>query len=595
MSETGSVDLFKSRLAQLKKVLERDARIAENLFYAALQLEKNKELKSSVNELIERHRMKVKKGYIYLPDDEKDRPGAVKALLKDAFDLLLKAFNVDKAQLVQRKSSEPKVHALQLFELQSTLEAQTAVQAGAFESTMQDLDTIDTSTPLEQSVIVPPPSEGDEPTIIEVQSPQTPHAPVAPVQPTTISKPAIAEQKPGESSSSGKPTSYPSPPVTPSSVRKPIPLPPRFPQRGTIQATPVVPPSTQAIVQPLVNVQKPIGSPALVPTRKPAPMRPVEATSAPASPTAQVKKPVPLPPTAAKPAPAPVAPVPASALAPPSPMTYEYYVCNRCGAETSKSAIRQVGTYLECPKCKFSFSHAEAVIIQKAAPGAEQVTTSGQEETKKPFDIYASKLPGEDESLVRPSLLFADREEEAKRAMKKVAPARVSDGGRPKPRPVPTDRLVRPSEVLGLNEDQALAEQPAAANKRPAEKTPSEAEKIVQNEASEYFNDQEPSITPETEKIAQAPASEYFVEETPDHPAWKKSPEIPPKAQPKVPPKAVPVAVVTPTEEPAQGDACPKCGALKYSKIQDRSKVISYNPLMYGYKKKCTMCSHEFD
>ncbi len=97
MSEMGNADLFKSRLAQLKKVLERDARIAENLFYAALQLDKNKELKSGVYELIEKHRMKVKKGYLYLPDDEKDRPAAVKALLKDAFDFLLKAFNIDKA------------------------------------------------------------------------------------------------------------------------------------------------------------------------------------------------------------------------------------------------------------------------------------------------------------------------------------------------------------------------------------------------------------------------------------------------------------------------------------------------------------------
>jgi DNA-directed RNA polymerase subunit RPC12/RpoP len=281
----------------------------------------------------------------------------------------------------------------------------------------------------------------------------------------------------------------------------------------------------------------------------------------------------------------------------PSPITYEYYVCNRCGTETSKSVIRQVGAYLECPKCNFSFSRAEAVVIQKAAPGSERSTKSGQEETTKPFDIYASKQPGEDESLVRPSFLFADREKESEVAMKRVAPARVAEGGRPKPRAVPTDRLVRPSEFLGLKDDQVPTDQAITTAKKPAEKPVSEAEKIVKHEASEYFGDQEPSssasrpASADTQKIAQAPASEYFVEETPDHPAWKKGPEAPLKVAPEA---NTPLSAAV-TEPPAPGDACPKCGSSKYSKIQDRSKIISYNPLMYGYKKKCTMCSHEFD
>jgi len=42
-------------------------------------------------------------------------------------------------------------------------------------------------------------------------------------------------------------------------------------------------------------------------------------------------------------------------------------------------------------------------------------------------------------------------------------------------------------------------------------------------------------------------------------------------------------------------DRCPKCGSMKFTKIQDRRKIISYNPLVYGYKKKCLQCSFEFD
>ncbi|MBN2153882.1 MAG: hypothetical protein JW839_20665, partial [Candidatus Lokiarchaeota archaeon] len=249
MTETANVDLFKSRLAQLKKVLERDGKIAENLFYAALQLEKSNELKSDVQSIIEKHKIKAKKGYLTLPDDEKDKPAAVKALLKDAFDFLLKAFNVDKSQLVQRKPTEQKAHALQLFELQSTLEAQAAAQSGAFESTMQDLDQIDTSTPLEQAVIVPTPTEGAEPTKQEPPAP-VPRPPVAPAQPTSVSRLAIAEQVGETSSSDEKPPVHGPSPVTPTPVRKPVPLPPRSTQRGTIQATPVVPLSVTALIKP---------------------------------------------------------------------------------------------------------------------------------------------------------------------------------------------------------------------------------------------------------------------------------------------------------------------------------------------------------
>ncbi|MEX2754800.1 MAG: hypothetical protein Q6365_005360 [Candidatus Sigynarchaeota archaeon] len=579
MSETTNADLFKSRLAQLKKVLERDGKIAENLFYAALQLDKNKEFKSSVQEILDKHKMKVKKGYLCLPDDEKDRSTAVKALLKDSFEFLLKAFNVDKSQLVQRPRSEQKLHALQLFEMQSTLEAQAASQAGAFESTMQDLDKIDTSTPLEQIINVAPNSEVEAPAKSEPRPVQAPMPPVPPAQPTVISKLAMAEQKPDASPTSGVkplPVSSTIPPV----VRKPTPLPPRYQQKGTIQATPVVHSSAQDVVTPTEPAQTPTGAQALVPTRKPISPAPDAIKPAPEPPAASMPNPAPeataapalgpFPPPskATVPAPSPLVPEPASAPIPAPPITYEYYVCNRCGVETSRSAIRQVGAFIECPNCKFTFSRAEATIIQKAPPGSDKATGTRQDESKSSFDLFGSKQPSEDESLIRPSWLFADKEKEGAPPARTAPTVKAPEGGSTKPRPEPSERLVRPSQYLGLSENSSPSNQPEPA--------PSPA-------------DSKPAPT-EAEKIAEAPASEYFVEEQPDLQRMKKVPRGPIEKAPVLTPR--------PSETPAQetpGDLCPRCGASKYSKIQDRNKVISYNPLMYGYKKKCTMCSFEFD
>ncbi|MBN2152968.1 MAG: hypothetical protein JW839_16065, partial [Candidatus Lokiarchaeota archaeon] len=266
-------------------------------------------------------------------------------------------------------------------------------------------------------------------------------------------------------------------------------------------------------------------------------------------------------------------PPPTPAPAPPAPVTYEYYVCNRCGEETSKSAIRQVGAFIECPKCKFTFSRAEATVILKQAPGADKTTGSDQDEPKAQFNLFASKQAGEDESLVRPSLLFADREQERTPPTMRGPPAKPAVGGQVKPRPAPAERLVRPSEYLGLAAGTPPSNQ--AAREAPARPGPDAGTAA-------------PAPT-DAARIAEAPASEYFVEEQPD---LQRARPVP--MGPVEDPQSIP-ACPGPSEAPGQGGACPKCGSLKYSKIQDRSKVISYNPLMYGYKKKCTMCSFEFD
>lgn len=586
MSEMSNVDLFKSRLAQLKKILERDARIAENLFYAALQLDKNKELKAGVQSIIEKHKLKVKKGYIALPDDVKDRPAAVKALLKDAFELLLKAFSVDKASLVPRKTPEIKVHALQLFEMQSTLETESHAQAHVFESTMHDLDSIDTSTPLEQTVIFSPPTEDGEhespPTSTQpVPVNYMPAPPKPPAQPVVVSKLALAEQAAGENAHGDKPAIIVLSPGS-SAPQKTIPLPPKTPSREQK-------PGGGATGSP---VEKQAG------VAKPGPALPVAINQAP------VLVHVPTPATVSSSAPVSTASTSATSIASTTqsqPMSYEYYVCNRCGAETSKSVIKQTGSFLECPSCKFKFSRAEATVIKKAPPASDIPARSISDDGKKQFDIYASKLPGEDESLIRPSALFGNRdkadiedkparpsavakEKEPVPPVRLLKPVKPTEAPRPKPRPVPSERLVRPSEVLGMKE----------ATRR------SEAEKIVQNAADEYENVEEelepvqPTRSVDAEKIAQTTASEYFEEGV--VPALTQQP-VSKVSKPAFPPSeaTAPAPISSPEAPPGPGDICPRCGASKYSRVQDRNKIISYNPLMYGNKKRCTMCSFEFD
>ncbi|MFX0098903.1 MAG: hypothetical protein ACFFCS_04930, partial [Candidatus Hodarchaeota archaeon] len=99
---------------------------------------------------------------------------------------------------------------------------------------------------------------------------------------------------------------------------------------------------------------------------------------------------------------------------------YKFYVCNRCGAETSKLEIMKSGKYLECPKCYFQFSPHEALLIYKTAeeiapvekvsPVVEQ--RHEQREMKgdhliKPSDLLKKPEPKKDASLVRPSELFS--------------------------------------------------------------------------------------------------------------------------------------------------------------------------------------------
>jgi len=141
------IELFKTRLAQLKKVLERDGKIPEALFDKAMQFDKSEELKKEVLNILIKFKFKIKKGYISLPNENGDREAQTRDFFRETFDTLVKAYGFDIAELAPKKPQAPQLaSALKLFEMEDELATETGTQA--FESTMQALDTIDTSTPL---------------------------------------------------------------------------------------------------------------------------------------------------------------------------------------------------------------------------------------------------------------------------------------------------------------------------------------------------------------------------------------------------------------------------------------------------------------
>ncbi|HME54250.1 MAG TPA: hypothetical protein VKM55_18645 [Candidatus Lokiarchaeia archaeon] len=527
------IELFKTRLAQLKKVLERDGKISEALFDKAMQLEKSEALKKEIMDILTNHKFKIKKGYISLPTESGDKEAIVREFFRETFDTLVKAFGFDMAELVTKEQQSPKTaSALQLFEMQDELAAGEETGVQAFESTMQELDSIDTSTPLESIMDISPPVEDETTETTEIEQTRAEE---------TILDAELPSEKIEEEIRPG---------ITKQQVEEPYPVP----------------------------------SPPAIPL-------PVKRGLAPGVPTP-----------------------------PPAEIAYTYYVCSRCGAEISKKDIKQSGSYLECPQCNFTFSRAEATVIQKKPgnvdkSGPRKVESRGkvepgieQSEQGESFNLFADKG---DESLVRPSDLFKSRKDEFGSEPRDADESRQPLQPREKPRkPEPGERLVRPSEYLGQLKDNAATEE-----------STSEPAIIPETVAEES---QEPGIEPNTSSASQVQEESNTggtqpVEETPVEtpiPTFKQH-QIPKAATP-VPEKLRYSAresqmigdhlvkpserVVRPSElreiameKKDAEEKCPRCGSTKFTKIQDRTKIVSYNPLLYGSRKKCTMCSFIFD
>lgn len=530
MSE--NIELFKTRLAQLKKVLERDGKIAEELFYKAMQLDKSEDLKKEVMGIIANHKFKIKKGYIELPSETGDREAQVREFFRETFDYLVKAFGFDMSELVTKEPQPPKsASALKLFEMQDELSIETETGTQAFESTMQELDTIDTSIPLESLMNDSQPVDDGTTETSNSEQVSTEEIGIIPESvPEEIEEPAPPEQ------------------------------------------------ITQSEEKPILQKPKPRVSPALVKTNI----------------------------------------VPEVSRPPVAEITYIYYVCSRCGAEISKKDMKQSGSYLECPSCHFTFSQAEATVIQKkfgsqdkASPRKIETLDKIEPEIEQAkqgesFDLFSDKG---DESLVRPSDLFRNNKDAFASAPKKDVISKQSLQPHEKPRkPVPGDRLIRPSEYLGQMQENVAAEENTIEHTIIPESVPEENKPpVIESSAN-----QEPSVQ-EDLKARAVPSIKRKTVEKPK--PVSREPQLQKVAKPVKTnhgPKENRVIgdhLVKPSERlvrPSElreiamekkdaEEKCPRCGSTKFTKIQDRSKIVSYNPLMYGSRKKCTACSLIFD
>ncbi len=244
----------------------------------------------------------------------------------------------------------------------------------------------------------------------------------------------------------------------------------------------------------------------------------------------------------------------------PEEQEYSFYVCNRCGNEISRFDIETLGDFLECPRCRFRFSRTEARIVQKKiAPVQINVLSesstptrynfNNQEELVKPSQLFQPEASPGDPSLIKPSDLFGTPgpvlvpEPEAglppasRRAARRVI---NPTSGRNLGEASHDDSLVRPSMFLeGGQQDVVDSTGPASV----------EEQTFVNKNGGD--------------------SSEHLV-----RPSQLLDKE---------------------RDQNLDSSKCPFCNSPKYTKVQDRSKVISYNPLIYGTRKKCTSCSKEFD
>ena len=637
------IELFKTRLAQLKVVLERDGKIAETLFDKAMQFDKSENLKNEVTDILIKHKFKIKKGYISLPETA-DRAEIVREFFRETFDTLVKAFGFDITELAPPlKAPEKQASALKLFEMEDELAIETGTQA--FESTMQALDTIDTSTPLESIMDGSPPIESNTVELVNPEQIPAEEAQITPVVSTEEiegqSPPAQAmEQETVSELQVPTPTEIPVPiEQMPSAPEEIVISPPKEQVPSPLEEQVLSPLEEQVPSPPEEQVPSPPAKQVPSPPAKQVPSPPVKhvltlpAKQVPSPPMKQVlslpAKQVPSPPVKLVPKPPvklvpspPVkqVPVPKVQKPPAAEISYTYYVCNRCGAEISKMDIKQSGSYLECPRCNFTFSRAEASTIQKK-PGSQDKATSQYAETRgkgepaieetsqgENFDLFSDKG---DESLVRPSDLFKDRQDMFIGAPEKEVESKQALQSREKPqKKVPGERLVRPSEYLGQMQENIAPEGNAGE--------PATSPEVASGESVETRI--ESSGTPESEvqddmNTRAAPARKAPMVQAP-----KPAPQarqvskgatlvaMKPKQETKEP-QFLNDHLVKPSErlvrpselreiakeKQAIEEKCPHCGSTKFTKIQDRTKIVSYNPLMYGSRKKCSTCSFIFD
>jgi transcription elongation factor Elf1 len=488
-----NVDLFKSRLAQVKAELQKEGKIADNLFFSALLLDsdKNKNQRNNILQILTKHGWKIKKGYIQLPEGNRDE--IIEAFLSDGQIYIMAAFGVSAVDL-EADTTEPTSASIAsgLFKMQEEYGAgtkETEEEAPAPEFGLGQASEYDYEAailPASKPPTVPPEAASEfapEPPLytgIDVASEYAEQAlPARAPEDLPAAMPEPEPQSTPEMNSEPVASEYQElermVPHEAEVSAPPVPERPAEKSSSKSWSTHPLPVKKQAnTAQQASSLQEAAAAIKAAPKSREKPGKTGKNQGKTGKTGGRNRE---------KPKAKPAA----------APTSYDYYVCARCGAETSKSEIKHSRSFLECPICAFQFSPSEATIIRKSA--AQEVEAYGAEE-----DISSAG-----------SSQVADKGTKAKKTM------------------MPNASTEAP-EMAGIDVDQPLKE--ACESDESSQGQPAPA----------------PASQPDASQGGEAAACK-----------------------------------------------CPKCGSTEFTKIQDRSKVISYNPLMYGFKKKCLKCSKEYD
>ncbi|MHA1791631.1 MAG: hypothetical protein ACTSVI_03235 [Promethearchaeota archaeon] len=610
---TEDLKLFKKRLTQLKNVLVTRDNVPQGIFYGMFKLDKDSADKEIVNAILKKHGFQLKKKNIILGKVKGDREVKVKAFLKDALPFFLKSFGVDKEALKQvpSKQEPEKPAALSLFSMQDQLKSEIE------EAPVDDSTTIaEISTDI--GVPIPEGSEDITEELGETSIPQN--------LPDTVKTPEISsELKTKEQESPTTPSFALSPekdqvqdlslitrpmPVTSArALEKKISLEEKLNLKAQ-QIELSLPGEEHANVASSANVkeEEQIEFPTIELDAQEYNIEDNEISSETESEastgntiTAEIQAPqeTTLEPTKVAPEPEisreteleEVEPEVAQQLVAPE-IVYEFYLCSRCGEEIKKTDILHAGNYLQCPKCSFKFSKNEAKIIKKKPEELLEIkATKKKQEKSDKVTIEESDY----ETLVRPSQLFGNKTETVEK----------------------TETLIRPSQLFGQGKKPgARVEAPPALKKPPITQKkeheqkksigngehlvrPSDFLKIRGEKLPEDKNEYEPikQIQQQTRAtIPTTPASRKMkTEERLVRPSELMQASQGPKENNVEERLVRPSELMQASQAPKETLKCPRCGSTKFTKIQDRTKIISYNPLIYGFKKKCVNCSFEFD
>jgi len=416
--------IFKKRLTQLKNTLVGKGKVPEKLLYSTFKLDKNEDLKSAFIPIMQKHDLTVSDGFITFDAVEGNREKPVRAFLKDALPILLKSF---------------KVASTENGDIDTTTVSKKPSAEGIF--LLIDQEDIDADFKI----------SGPEGSLTTGESSVK----------NDLDKGGMKEQelvKPGKKARSA----------------------PELKKEVSVK------PSSKAVLKSSSRFKRP--SVVKLTTHKLAGKVKIKKAAIKNREITKVKLDVDAVRENSKDV---VATIEDGVqliseedglkmgLTPPKEskkIVYEYYVCNRCGAETSKFDIIRVGNFLECPNCYFQFSEGEVSIIKKEVKLADKQENASSKTRKapdsesliKPSELFKHAKKEREPSLVRPSELF----QTGPRENVSVAPNVFDQSGAPEYdfRDVKARAAARPPSI---EDTKVHARQPVNISPKTVNKAPS--------------------------------------------------------------------------------------------------------------------------